>query len=707
MPTNPTKRTMDVHLARHYPPNTTKALVRSVSNGDAYCLIQGSASVVRVSLSAEMSVNAGDQVGLTRYQGEKYWTITSVYRRDPTAVVAGNSSGSNAIASPNTINAPQVGPPTPVLPYLYPNPAGTFEIDALSTMTVDRSGLVTGTTARSEIIPTALYDVLPSDSMLNIEYPPSDTQINLGPDLPVGHRLSIRVSDDGYVVSVHVTDITAQITSLGAFGGFLYLVGTGLQIDLLKVNSNLWVIAGGTGFWNDDGVSQTYSSVASLAQGGTGKGSIIAGSLLIGNTSGSYLSELRGTATGQVVMWNASGGTWAVVTPTAYAPTTAKYIVQQTDPDLTNAQAMGLLGTGLVKNATTTGIQSIAVAGTDYLAPGGVNAGTDLTAGVTPVARGGSGVGTLTGILLGNGTSAFSGISGTSGKFIRHNGTNWTADTIVAADIPNHSAALLTTGNLSLPSGSTITVGGNTGTPATGNVGLFTGGSSGGQVGITIENYVTPATNNATALDFILGSGYTPTARIVANLDNSGTAATSLRFHTYNSSLTEKARLTSDGKLGINHTSPLGALHSVGKDTSSSVNFSGIFGHNFSSGTPGDNTGTGIKLQAQTGTGGAADTDVVTIEATLPTAAHSSRTGLLTIKVADNAATRVGLSLSANGSDILFGIGSVGAVARPTYTAPTGTTSRGTFDQSTVTLAQLAQRVAAVILDLQANGIFK
>lgn len=41
----------------------------------------------------------------------------------------------------------------------------------------------------------------------------------------------------------------------------------------------------------------------------------------------------------------------------------------------------------------------------------------------------------------------------------------------------------------------------------------------------------------------------------------------------------------------------------------------------------------------------------------------------------------------------------------PAYIAPTGTTSRGTFDQSTVTLPQLAQRLAALILDLQVHGL--
>lgn len=56
----------------------------------------------------------------------------------------------------------------------------------------------------------------------------------------------------------------------------------------------------------------------------------------------------------------------------ANVPFANKFIVQGTsDTGLTGAQFMGALGTGLVKNTTTTGVQSIAAAGTDYLAPFG------------------------------------------------------------------------------------------------------------------------------------------------------------------------------------------------------------------------------------------------------------------------------------------------------------------------------------------------
>lgn len=51
------------------------------------------------------------------------------------------------------------------------------------------------------------------------------------------------------------------------------------------------------------------------------------------------------------------------------APSNATYITQTPNAGLSAEQAMSALGTGLVKNTTTTGVQSIAVGGTDYEFP--------------------------------------------------------------------------------------------------------------------------------------------------------------------------------------------------------------------------------------------------------------------------------------------------------------------------------------------------
>lgn len=62
----------------------------------------------------------------------------------------------------------------------------------------------------------------------------------------------------------------------------------------------------------------------------------------------------------------------------SYAPNDATYLLQTANASLANAQAMGALATGLVKNTTTTGVQSIAVAGTDFISPTPLTGSTQL-----------------------------------------------------------------------------------------------------------------------------------------------------------------------------------------------------------------------------------------------------------------------------------------------------------------------------------------
>jgi hypothetical protein len=54
-----------------------------------------------------------------------------------------------------------------------------------------------------------------------------------------------------------------------------------------------------------------------------------------------------------------------------YAPKDAKYIVQSPNASLGNAQALSSLATGVLKNTTGTGVLSAAIAGVDFLLPGG------------------------------------------------------------------------------------------------------------------------------------------------------------------------------------------------------------------------------------------------------------------------------------------------------------------------------------------------
>lgn len=77
---------------------------------------------------------------------------------------------------------------------------------------------------------------------------------------------------------------------------------------------------------------------------------------------------LRGNTTGtDDVEAYVNGGWSSLLSSGTGAPIGATYITQTSDGTLTNEQAMGDLATGIVKSTTTTGVQSIAVDGTDYI----------------------------------------------------------------------------------------------------------------------------------------------------------------------------------------------------------------------------------------------------------------------------------------------------------------------------------------------------
>lgn len=106
--------------------------------------------------------------------------------------------------------------------------------------------------------------------------------------------------------------------------------------------------------------------------------------------------------TGELVKWTGSGAIGDAVGGTDYAeashshtpsgtglaPIGAKYIVQESDADLTNEQSLGLLTTGLLKNTVTAsvGVLSTAVAGTDYVAPSALDEAIDDRVGSLLVA---------------------------------------------------------------------------------------------------------------------------------------------------------------------------------------------------------------------------------------------------------------------------------------------------------------------------------
>lgn len=102
-----------------------------------------------------------------------------------------------------------------------------------------------------------------------------------------------------------------------------------------------------------------------LPQGTTGQRGAPGSIVLRGNTDGTEDVEVYVDGGWKSVLTGGAGGTGA--------PIDATYIVQQPSGVLTDEQAMSDLATGLVRNTTATGVQSIAVEGVDYYAPGLTN----------------------------------------------------------------------------------------------------------------------------------------------------------------------------------------------------------------------------------------------------------------------------------------------------------------------------------------------
>lgn len=98
------------------------------------------------------------------------------------------------------------------------------------------------------------------------------------------------------------------------------------------------------------------------------------------------------------------------------APADATYITQTSNSDLGSAQALSVLATGLLKNTTGTGVLSVGVPGTDYVAPGAITtSGLTQTTGKL-LGRTTTSTGAVEEISIGSGLSLAAGVlSNTAG----------------------------------------------------------------------------------------------------------------------------------------------------------------------------------------------------------------------------------------------------------------------------------------------------
>jgi hypothetical protein len=203
------------------------------------------------------------------------------------------------------------------------------------------------------------------------------TTLTLGTALPAtsgGTGLSTYTTGD--VIYASGTNTLSKLAA-GANGAVLTLAaGVPAWTTTGAVTS---FSAGTTGLTPSAGTggAVTLAGTLAVANGGTGQTSYTDGQLLIGNSSGNTLSKATLTAGSNITITNSGGG----ITIAASSP-----------------------GTGTVTSVNASG-------GTTGLSFSGgpiTTSGTLTMAGTLIVANGGTGATTLTGVLKGNGTSAFS-----------------------------------------------------------------------------------------------------------------------------------------------------------------------------------------------------------------------------------------------------------------------------------------------------------
>lgn len=169
----------------------------------------------------------------------------------------------------------------------------------------------------------------------------------------------------------------------------------------------------GSGFANATGGTDYLrpSDVSALAI--SGNASDLTGSLATGRFASTTIPIGAINASGTPSSGNflRGDGSWSPSGAAVYAPATSYYIVQQADAGLTNAQSLGALSSGLVKNTATSGrgVLSQATAGTDYVAPGAFTASGLTMATARLLGRSTASTGAAEEITVGSGLALSSG----------------------------------------------------------------------------------------------------------------------------------------------------------------------------------------------------------------------------------------------------------------------------------------------------------
>lgn len=304
-------------------------------------------------------------------------------------------------------------------------------------------------------------------------------------------------------------------------------------------------------------------------------------SIVLTNATGTAASLNAGTAATWTTARNLAGNS---VNGSANVSFANKFIVQgTTDAGLSAAQFLGALGTGIVKNTTTTGVLSIAAAATDYVAPSAYASANGLTMSTARLlGRTTAATGAAEEITVGSGLTLSAGTLTSTGL----GGTVTSVSVVSANGFAGTVATSTTTPAITLTTSVTGVLKGNATAISAATAGVdYSAGTSALTTGILKSTTTTGALTIAVAGDF-------PTL----NQNTTGSAATLTTPRAING-------VNFDGSAAITVTAAAGTL--TGATLNSTVTISSLtsFGASIALGTPASGvltncTGTAASLTA-------------------------------------------------------------------------------------------------------------